>query len=277
MFKKYIAGLSLMLSLSTLLGSCVRDNDFFGTDDSEANRKQIVRIVTSDDVTIVSRDAMPLQEEFPLIQISRDPNNAGELNQPLAVKLALKPELLPAGYTALPADAYQLVGGMDVTFQPGEFQKFIPINVDKSKLDLSKKYGLAVGIESAGTGMVSNQYGTAVYEVGIKNEWHGDYQATGVFTHPTAGPRDIDEPKELLTSGARSVRAPLGDLGAAGYYMILTINQDNTVTVTPSGVTPNVDQSWGPNFYDPATKSFNLHYSYNTAAPRIVKEKITRL
>ena len=58
--------------------------------------------------------------------------------------------------------------------------------------------------------------------------------------------------------------------------MILTVNADNSVTITPSGVTPNIDQSYGPNYYDPATKTFHLWYSYNTAAPRIVEETLVR-
>ena len=58
--------------------------------------------------------------------------------------------------------------------------------------------------------------------------------------------------------------------------MKITINADNSVTLVPAGATPNIDMSYGVNKYDPATKSFTLNYAYNTAAPRIVRETITR-
>jgi len=109
----------------------------------------------------------------------------------------------------------------------------------------------------------------------VKNKYDGEYHSAGVFHHPTAGDRAIDEDKDLVTAGPTSVRAKLGDLGGSDYYMILTVNPDNSVTITPSGVTPNVDQSWGPNFYDPVGKAFHLFYSYNVAAPRKIEETIT--
>jgi hypothetical protein len=267
----------LLITLVTAFTGCVKDNEFFQLDNSESNRKQIVKIPdAANAITIVSRDANPPQEEFEMIQLTRSPNDNGQLNQALTVKLAKTASLIPTGYVEVPANAFEIVGGTDVTFQAGEVVKAVRVKVDKSKLDLSNKYAVAFQITDAGSAVVSRGFGQAVYEIGIKNEWHGEYHATGVFTHPTAGPRDIDEPKNLQTVGPRAVRAPLGDLGGSNYYMILTVNANNTVTITPSGITPNIDQSWGPNTYDPTTKTFNLHYSYNTAAPRIIQEAIKR-
>ncbi|MES2646635.1 MAG: DUF1735 domain-containing protein [Bacteroidota bacterium] len=132
-----------------------------------------------------------------------------------------------------------------------------------------------VSVSNAGY-IVSGNFNEQVIIIRVKNIYHATYHATGTFKHPTAGNRPIDEEKDLNTTGPNSVEAPLGDLGGAGYYMILTINPDNTVTITPSGVTPNIDQQWGPSTYDPATQTFTLNYSYNTAAPRIVEETLVR-
>jgi hypothetical protein len=277
MLKIITATVISAFSLLTLAG-CIKDDSFFPTDTKEYNRRQIVKITGGgEDIQIVSRDEDPVNDEFQLIELTREPNNESELNQTLTVKLALDPTLIPEGYEALPADAYEIVGGTDVTFQPGEVVKGVQLRVDKSKMDLSKRYAIAFNIADAGGAMASNTAGQAIYEVGIKNEWHGEYQAVGVFTHPVNGPRDIDEVKTLQTVGANAVEAPLGDLGGAGYYMVLTINADNTVTITPSGATPDIDQKWGPNYYDPATQTFHLHYSYNPAAPRVIMETLTRL
>lgn len=182
MIKKISARLLLMMGLSVMLFSCVKDNDFFPTDDSESARQQVVRFNVSDGVTIVSRDANPVVEEFALLEITRSPNNESEFNQGLTVSLGVDNSTIPQGYTALPADAYTVIGGTEVTFAPGEFSKVVMIRLDKSKLDLSKRYAVGMKINNAGTGAVaSGDYGSAVFEVGIKNQWHGKYEAVGVF------------------------------------------------------------------------------------------------
>jgi len=107
------------------------------------------------------------------------------------------------------------------------------------------------------------------------NAYAGNYQATGVFHHPANGDRSVNEAKVLARITDEIVQCNLGDLGSSGYFMQLKVNPDLTVTITPAGATPNIDQHWGPNYYDPATKSFHLFYSYNTSAPRIVEETIT--
>lgn len=107
------------------------------------------------------------------------------------------------------------------------------------------------------------------------NAYAGNYQATGVFHHPANGDRNINEAKVLTRITDEIVQCNLGDLGSSGYLMQLKVNADLTVSITPAGATPNIDQHWGPSYYDPATKSFHLFYSYNTSAPRKVEETIT--
>jgi hypothetical protein len=177
---------------------------------------------------------------------------------------------LPAGQFNFPTLEATIPKGS----REAEFQGTI---MDPSFLETGK-YAIGVKIVSSSSPQVkvSGNYGKQVIALRVKNKYHGTYHAAGVFTHPTAGNRDIDEDKDLETEEVNSVVAPLGDLGSQGYQMILIVNPDNTVTIKKAGATPNVDQSWGPNFYDPVTKSFHLHYSYNTAAPRIIKEVITK-
>lgn len=268
----------LILAFSLAIVSCNKPEDFFNTNTGDQNRKAIVKIAGAGALILKARDLAPNIDEFVLIEISRDPNSESDLNQPLTVKLVKDATLLPAGYIEIPTAAYTLLSDINnIVFAAGETTKEIRIKVDKSKLDLSKQYALGFKIADVGTGgQASADANKAVYSVVIKNPYHGTYHSSGVFHHPVNGDRVIDENKNLLTTGATSVRAPLGDLGAAGYYMILTVNPNNTVTITPSGVTPNIDQSWGPNYYDPATKSFHLFYSYNVAAPRKIEETITR-
>lgn len=163
-----------------------------------------------------------------------------------------------------------------VTIPKGSHTGYLKVKL-KSSDYLGNDWGLGFKITSVDKPgyTISGNLNTSVLAVVVKNKYDGAYHSSGIFHHPTAGDRAIDEDKDLVTAGPTSVRAKLGDLGGSDYYMILTVNPDNTVTITPSGVTPNIDQSWGPNFYDPATKSFHLFYSYNAAAPRKIEETIT--
>lgn len=106
------------------------------------------------------------------------------------------------------------------------------------------------------------------------NPYSGTYQAKGVFHHPTSGDRNYDQEKVFARITDEIVQCNLGDLGSSGYFMQLKVNADMSVTITPAGQTPNIDQSWGPNYYDPKTKTFHLFYSYNKAEPRKVEETI---
>ncbi|MFN7116912.1 MAG: BT_3044 domain-containing protein [Saprospiraceae bacterium] len=234
---------------------------------------------------IVGIELKPGTVSIPLAEILRDANSQNSLNQPVTVNLKIDQTLIDA-YNAdkddadkvelLPSSLYQ-ADPLDVNMAAGDFSKFFNIKIDPSKLDPAKKYALGLSISGASNAYkIRNGLGGALYTFVIKNEYDGKYQATGVFHHPTAGDRDIDEEKILVTVNSNTVITNLGDLGGAGYQMFLTVNADNTVTIAPSGATPNIDQSWGENYYDPATKSFHLHYSYNTAAPRIIEETIAR-
>lgn len=280
----HITNLSLRFSiLAFAFFGCVKKDDFYKKSEGESGRQQVVQIAGSDELIQFARDVDPAIDTFALIDIRRYPSSEAGLNQPLTVKLMANPSLITSyntangtSYVQLPVSGYTLLEDLNnITFQPGEAVKEVKIRLDKGALDLSQQYALAFTLSEVGTGSAINtNFQNAIYSIGIKNQYDGDYHSTGVFHHPTAGDRDIDEDKHLSTAGPNSVVTGLGDLGSSGYEMILTVNADNTVTITPAGVTPNVDQHWGANFYDPATRTFHLHYSYNTAAPRIIEETL---
>ena len=251
----------------------------------EDGRPTIVRTPNAEnEINVMAREVLPAIEEFDLLVVDRSATKPSDLNTALTVKVTKNLSLITdyntahgADFIELPAASYTLSADLNnLVFAAGEATKVIKIKVDKNQLDLSKQYALGYTISEAGNGAKISVLKDALFSIGIKNKYHGSYHATGVFHHPTNGDRDIDEDKELVTSGPNSVKANLGDLGGSGYQMNLTVDPaTNLVTITPAGVTPNIDQSWGPNFYDPATKSFHLFYSYNTAAPRKVEETIT--
>lgn len=282
---KFLLHSCTCLLLMTLAVSCLKDDDF---DEGKAN-------INIDKSTKVVEIMGPILGSYtqvlefstkdtslPLVTInlaSLDP-----APEDLKVTLAVDPAVLTEyntrndeNFAALPASSFSFPS-LEVTIPKGEREAVLNGVIKNPTFLESGKYALGLKVASVSNPdvKISGNYGKQVISLRVKNKYHGTYHATGVFTHPTAGPRDIDEEKELTTEEPNSVLAPLGDLGSAGYQMLLIINPDNTVTIRPRGVTPNIDQKWGPNFYDPATQSFHLHYSYNAAAPRIIKEVITR-
>lgn len=99
--------------------------------------------------------------------------------------------------------------------------------------------------------------------IAVANIYAGTYQCTGVFTHPTAGPRPINEEKFLTPLSAYSCRIPAGDLGGSGYAVTITVDPtSNTVSFSDGAPTDMFAQPGKDNYYDPATGEFHLSYFY---------------
>lgn len=300
--------LFVLLALCASIVGCVKDpyEDFFGVDEDRTEVDlTLVKIVDGGgDIVLRSRDINPTIDEFVLIEVRRDVRNEGVLNTPLTVKLAADPSQIQAyndangaNYLELPTDAYEIVGDLNaVTFQPGEDVKQVMIKVNKDMLDLSSQYALAFRLVDAGGATVSKTMNTVIYSIGIKNEYDGMYSVQGYVYHPSA-PRPVAGTKHLVTAGPNSVIVELGDLGAAGYYALLTVN-GTQVTVTeapgaagapytafPNGLpdsNPGYTAAWAGsplcnNTYDPATGTFYLRYGYvGSTGWRVTEEILTR-
>lgn len=277
--KKYIKSMkALVLGLVVLATACVPE----GKDLIDGVGSNFVRLpAANEELSLLGVDLVAGDKTTEFLEIIRDVNSSSELNNAVSVSLKVDDALITAynkahgtTFEPLPTSLYKL-SEVDVKMAAGDFSKNVAITFDPTKLDAKKSYALGISVASAGNYKIRNGLGSALFQIIAKNKWHGKYKALGVFTHPTAGPRDIDRLKDVVTLTPNSVSTELGDLGGSGYTMTLTINADNSVTVTPTGVTPNINQSYSKNYYDPATKSFYLHYSYNVAAPRIVQEVLT--
>lgn len=153
--------------------------------------------------------------------------------------------------------------------------KTISVPASESSITISDNLGSQIGLKSTYKPVNGVDDFVSAAITRTFNPYAGTYQATGVFHHPANGDRPVNETKTLNRITDEIVECNLGDLGSSGYLMRLKVNTDLTVTITPAGSTPDIDQHWGPNYYDPATRSFHLFYSYNTSAPRKVEETIT--
>lgn len=258
---------------------------------------------------LVGIDAKPGTITVPLAEILRDANSESSLKQPVTVTLKADPALIAAynaglmgddtlnRVEALPASLFQ-ADPLTVNFASGDFSKFFNIKLDPLKLDLTKKYALGYTIVSADNGyQVRNGLSSALYTFVIKNEYDGTYAAAGTRYNydnlaaagggfPPAGfistiPWSFDT--DITTVNGNTSTVHVGQVNGGLGLMNITVNADNTVTITATddtGVTSLVQFAGKPSTYDPATQTFELYYQWTnsngTGTHRVVYEKLVR-
>lgn len=277
------------LALLALMASAFIACEPEGSDALLGKGSNFVRLIEgANELNILGVDLKPGDATAPLVEIVRDVNSNAELNKTASVslkvddkliadynaaQLADDPDFVP--FVALPTSIYKL-SETSVQLASGDFNKVVNLIFDPTKMTSGVKYALGVSIDNAGEYKTRSGQGSALFQVIAKNKYHGKYYSEGYFTHPTpASSRAIGRNKDLITVNENTVSTELGDLGGSGYAMNLTVNADNSVTITNIGPGGALKTDYQKNFYDPATKSFNLKYSYNATAPRIINEIIT--
>jgi hypothetical protein len=196
--------------------------------------------------------------------------------------------LLPSSlYTSDPAVAADTT--VTVVIGPGEFVKSVMITVPNVfDFDFSNKYALAYKLISvSGTGTRSVAVSdTCVIEIAAQNAYEGWYHSVGFRDHPTAGVFPVDDDKYLYTVDQYTVETYTGDY--IYYRLWITVDPnaplENNVTIMSPDVvlfnndpTVNIrDIQGGYNRYDPEEKAYFLYYYYNSSAPRVIEEVITR-
>ena len=264
------------------------------TDDGELRTVHLTLVATPQKVNLLEiRRDIPSEGELnkPMaVIIHQDQGIVADYNTANGTTFIPLP---PGSYTV---DAANPRTGSDwtVTFAPGEFVKFMTITIPNAlAIDLTQTYALGFTISSAAeNGKISADQSKAVVEIGVSNDWEADYNVTGYLFHPTA-PRAISTAKHLYTVGATTCEAGLGDLEGSGYYLIFDITPANTLTNwIADGACPPAPQSgfftadnpggtiYAPvvpgvapwlhstytNTYNPATKTFWMHYGYGVGS-----------
>lgn len=199
-----------------------------------------------------------------------------------------------------PNGAYN-IPSLKVTIPAGTNMGMLKINVPTTNgLDFSSVYGLGFTIASVDEPgyIIAENMKNLIIGINVKNQWDAEYTTSGYFFHPSS-PRALNDHKRLATVSAIGLRAPLADLYTQDYYFDFEIAANNALTnFVPRGATPPGsgsgffnqdvpnpgglnpypsagDQKPGQgewlhsrynNTYDPATKTFWMHYGYNGAA-----------
>lgn len=181
-------------------------------------------------------------------------------------------------YTLLP-DAYYSFP-TSVTIPKGEAQVHVPVTVHSDLFDLSLTYALPVTITGSSSGLISSNFGTAIFVTVAKNAYDGKYHSTGFFQHPSS-PRAINQDKKLTTTSADTNLTGHSDLGTPFF---ITTHPDNSVTFTEPNYgtydkgTITVNGEEYSNTYNPTTRTYYLYYEYiGGTGPRTIYEKLVFL
>ena len=115
--------------------------------------------------------------------------------------------------------------------------------------------------------------------IAVANIYAGFYQCDGVFHHPTAGDRVINEEKFLTPLSAYSCSIPAGDLGASGYSLTITVDPaTNDVSFSAGSPVDMLPQDGKRSYYEPETGKFYLWYYYvGGTGNRVIDEVYTPL
>jgi hypothetical protein len=181
-----------------------------------------------------------------------------------------------------------------VTIPKGTRQvSFRPIITSAADYDYTQSYCLPLTITASSYGIISSNYGTAIFSFVANNQFAGNYTSTGYVFHPSA-PRAINADYAVTTVDLITNQFPVGDLGGSGYtFTCVTPNAGGALSnfqptgSTPAGTSSGFFTSDNPegaeyatsaplapgtapyvqstynNTYDATNKTYWLHYGYN--------------
>lgn len=195
-------------------------------------------------------------------------------------------------YVVPPADCISFPSSVTIAKGASMVQIRPVINTAAADYDFTASYALPLSITQASYGIISSNFGTAIYSFIANNAFADNYTATGYVFHPSA-PRPINATYAVTTAGQFSCMFPVGDLGPNGYYFTITIpaaggavsnwaaqggtpaqpasgfmTADNPGGTNYSSAAPNAPgtspwlSSTYNNTYDATNKIFWLHYGY---------------
>lgn len=219
--------------------------------------------------------------------------------QDISVVMAINPDAVTAYNNRFsPAKNYKVFPNIEilnpnVTIAKGTRTAIINVRVwGAEALDACDNFIAPIGISSVSGGVtIAGNMSTYICALPIANPYAANYHAVGYRNHPTAGIQPFDYASvEFSTVDCKTVHKD-----RVGNYTGYTLNVEVTSDIIVVGGVncnkcilsiPEVGDDWTQqddlagapmNYYNPTTKVFELYYWYNNAAPRILRETLTRL
>jgi len=178
---------------------------------------------------------------------------------------------------APPAELYKFPAS--VVIKKGTHSATVQLVVTNTPaFDYSASYGIPLKIASTSYGMVSGNFGSAIYTFGVRNKYDGVYSVKGYayrgndpITNTDALQGPVGPVQRSFSSGGVTTinwtsTVPWangsGSSLPAGYEPIITVDEaTNKVTLRSSGGTISPNPAYN-NRYDPATKTFYISFTW---------------
>ena len=264
---KKILNISICILLLAGLQSCLKDDTMIGPDSPGAVKNVIEfanpAIIASGTthkipVYVVSYVAAPSAD----LDITVSYSGGGAAPNDIQVKLALDESAITAAnaqsgdnMTPLPASIYT-IGSLDITIPKGQKTGTLKVVLKPDQFNFDENYALGFKIVSVTgtTAPISGNFGTIVTNIGVKNQWDGNYKYTATTTFGPATNQDA----HMTTMGPNKVTMNLWN-----YYsnqVVFTIDPvTNKVEVSMTTLLPiATDPS---SHWDPATKTFHVKWT----------------
>jgi hypothetical protein len=265
-----------ILALGLILGSCQKNDDLLTADAKTGG----LAIATSSvpyklgaTPTVPLKIAIPMGPGISKIEVLNQYFSAADGKK--SNKVLMSTVDIASGNTAADIEKAFSVAYADLI--KGLTLNGAPLPSDEGLLPIGDKWVLTYESIMADDGrrVVNNAKTT----IAVANLYAGAYLCTGVFTHPTAGPRAINEEKFLTPLSAFSCSLPAGDLGGSGYSVTITVDPETNDISFSNGVPTDMFAQPGKrSYYDPATGHIFLHYFYvGGTGQRLMDEEYTPL
>lgn len=278
--RKLIQPLLLLSSVLFLIVACEREEE--GLPTARANETTIVKFTDGGHLVTLALDIQAGFTPINVLEVRRETKTLADLNKQQVIKILRDNSVLSdfsgAAVSALPESAYQQNPSVpfngtewELTFEPGEFVKWLVINVNTSALSGFGRVGLGFRIVDASGADIHGDLFKGAVEFSAKNAYDGVYQLTWTNYHPTANPgyTGSSTEVEMRTTGIDKVKLywPL----AAAYCCPSILNgglsyfgaQEPEYTISGSSVTVQNAFNGAVTFYTMAP-GFTSTYDANT-------------
>jgi hypothetical protein len=297
--RKVLQQLLFVSSIVVFVMSCEKGEESFPP--ITPVEKTIIQLPEGGNLVTVGLDISTTVQTYEILEIRRDAKSPADLNKIQIVKIAKSNAILSdfsgAAVSELGRDYYQShpdnpFDGQNwiVTFKPGEYIKFLKINIKTIDLVSLGRVGLGFQLAEAPNAEIAESKQQVAVEIGAKNQWDGVYRiryglyhptnpaitgngAISAWAFPSSGPRSIDwDFATIFINFSTGGLTYFGDGLGPSLQVRMTVNADNTVSVSnvgsragALGFPPLVVPTGVTNRYDPATKTFYVAYTWTPA------------
>jgi hypothetical protein len=316
---KFIKLITALFASAILLNSCLKDKGIHSAD--FGSNTDIVSVEIPDaagEIVVQGVDVLPANETINSIRVRV--NATKPTTSDIVVNLVLKPQLVTDYNTAHgtnflePGGAlngYTLPDGLKVTIPAGKQEGFLRIAINKPPLGFDA-YALGFEIQPGSGFVVNKDFKKIIFAFLVKNKYDGEYLRNGFYFHPNTsviGP--YADRVQVSTLGSIRCAAPHSIVG--GWLLSFDVDQATNVLTNwghnavppPQSGFLTVEQAAGAayawptdpsvqpgtngyvvstynNTYDPATKTFWLHYGHAVGGngpatwSRVIYDKLVR-